>query len=146
MDDPVIEGRRGSSEEEINESIYKELRLRGVANADMEAVKAFDRGIEARGGKSTVIPAGFKRDGMPEASAKLYTEDELKGLMGHTMNLTEELRGRITGGDVSRSPYSLGDRNGCDYCAFKEICDGGRARRLKKHSFPETWTNNDRSE
>ena len=139
VDDPVIEGRRGSTEEEINESIYKELRLRGVANADMEAVKAFDSGIEARGGKSIVIPAGFKRDGMPEASAKLYTEDELKGLMGHTMNLTEELRGRITGGDVSRSPYSLGDRNGCDYCAFKEICDGGRARRLARHSFPEAW-------
>ncbi|MBQ7583328.1 MAG: PD-(D/E)XK nuclease family protein [Lachnospiraceae bacterium] len=139
VDDPLVEGERESTEDKINEAVRKELRLRGVANADMEAVKAFDREIADKR-RSLVIPAGFKRDGSPEASAKLYTEEELKGLLSHTMRLTDELRRDIAGGDVSRSPYSLGGSTGCDYCAYKEICDGGRKRILAKRVFPEAWT------
>ncbi len=139
VDDPVIEGGPGSTEEEITEAVRKELRLRGVVNSDIEAVKAFDRDIKDRG-KSIVIPAGYKKDGTPEASAKLYTEDELSGLMDHTLKLTDDLKKQITGGIVSKSPYMLNGSTGCDYCAYKEICDGGRLRKLVGHSFPETWT------
>ena len=138
VDDPVIEGARGSTEEEITEGIRKELRLRGVVNSDIAAVKAFDSEIAERG-RSVVIPVGFKKDGGYEAAAKVYTEDELFSLMDHSIKLTKELREEITGGNVSRSPYSLGNSTGCDYCAYRDICDGGGLRRLAKHDFPAAW-------
>ncbi|MCR5236324.1 MAG: PD-(D/E)XK nuclease family protein [Lachnospiraceae bacterium] len=138
VDDPVIEGARGSTEEEITEGIRKELRLRGVVNSDIAAVKAFDSEIAERG-RSVVIPVGFKKDGGYEAAAKVYTEAELFSLMDHSIKLTKELREEITGGNVSRSPYSLGNITGCDYCAYRDICDGGRLRRLAKHDFPAAW-------
>lgn len=142
VDDPVIEGRPGLTDDEIQEAVRGELKLRGVVNSDIDVVRAFDRDITVKG-RSLVIPAGFKKDGSPDASAKLYTGDELRGLMDHTMKLTEDLRDQITGGNVSRSPYSLGGSTGCDYCAYKDICDGGRRRQLVKHSFPETWNTDD---
>ena len=138
VDDPLIEGTKTSPEDEITKAIHKELRLRGVVNSDMEAIRAFDREITDTG-KSLVIPAGFKKDGTPEASAKLYTEGQLNGMIEHTLELTDSLRRRIVGGEVARSPYSLGDRTGCDYCVYREICDGGRRRVLSKQSFPEAW-------
>lgn len=138
VDDPVIEGRAGLLDSEIQEAVRGELKLRGVVNSDIDVIRAFDRDITDKG-RSLVIPAGFKRDGSPDASAKLYTGDELQGLMDHTIKLTEDLRSQITGGIVSRSPYSLGGSTGCDYCAYKAICDGGHRRRLAKHAFPETW-------
>ena len=135
----MVEGSRGSSDEELENAVRKELKLRGVVNADMDAIRAFDREITERG-RSIVIPAGFKKDGAPEAGAKLYTEEELNGLMRHTVELSQRLRQEIIGGDVSRRPYSLDGRTGCDYCAYKEICDGGKKKVLEKHDFPETWT------
>ena len=140
MDDPVVEGSRETGDEELKAAIRKELKLRGVVNADMDAVRAFDRDL-AEGGRSLIIPVGFKKDGTPGAGAGLYTEEELNGLMRHTMELAGRLREDIIGGDVSRHPYSLDGRTGCDYCAYKEICDGGRKRMLKKHDFPEAWAN-----
>ncbi|MBO5550586.1 MAG: PD-(D/E)XK nuclease family protein, partial [Lachnospiraceae bacterium] len=142
VDDPVVEGSRGSSDGELSLAIRKELKLRGVVNADMEVVKAFDGGL-AEGGRSIVIPAGFKKDGTPESNSGLYTEEELNGLMRHTVELSKRLRQEIVGGDVSKSPYSLGDRTGCDYCAYSEICSGGRKRKLVKHEFPGAWIGND---
>lgn len=138
VDDPIVEGTRNSGADEITDAIHKELRLRGVVNADMEAVRAFDKNL-SDGGKSVVIPVGFKKDGAPEASARLYTEEQLKGMMGHTLRLSDELRQRIAGGDVSRSPYQLDGRTGCDYCAYKDICDGGKKKKLEKHDFPDIW-------
>ncbi|MBR1524278.1 MAG: PD-(D/E)XK nuclease family protein, partial [Lachnospiraceae bacterium] len=138
VDDPVVEGSRETSEAEVDNAVRKELRLRGVVNADMDAVRAFDRDI-VESGKSVVIPAGFRKDGTPEASAKLYPEEALNGLINHTVELSKRLRQDITGGDVSRRPFSLGGRTGCDHCAYKEICDGGRKRVLTKQSFPEAW-------
>ncbi len=140
VDDPVVEGSRETGDEELKAAIRKELKLRGVVNADMDAVRAFDRDL-AEGGRSMIIPVGFKKDGTPGAGAGLYTEEELNGLMRHTMELAGRLREDIIGGDVSRHPYSLDGRTGCDYCAYKEICDGGRKRMLKKHDFPEAWAN-----
>ncbi|MBQ9361378.1 MAG: PD-(D/E)XK nuclease family protein [Lachnospiraceae bacterium] len=142
VDDPIVEGTRNSGADEITDAIHKELRLRGVVNADMEAVRAFDKNL-SDGGKSVVIPVGFKKDGAPEASARLYTEEQLKGMMGHTLRLSDELRQRIAGGDVSRSPYQLDGRTGCDYCAYKAICDGGRKKKLEKHDFPDIWSDAD---
>ncbi|MBR1913638.1 MAG: PD-(D/E)XK nuclease family protein [Lachnospiraceae bacterium] len=139
VDDPVIEGVRGSSDAELNAAVRKELRLRGVVNADMDAVQAFDKNVMASG-KSIVVPVGYKKDGSPERSAMLYTEEEMYGMMRHAVDLSGELRQRIVGGDVSRHPYSLDGRTGCDYCAYKDICNGGKKRMLEKHTFPEAWT------
>lgn len=138
VDDPVIEGVRESTEDEISGAVRKELKLRGVVNSDAEALKAFDRGL-AGGSRSMVIPVGLNKDGLPDSRSQIYTEDQLMGLMDHTLKLTEDIRKQITGGNVSRSPYMLDGRTGCDYCAYKEICDGGRRRKLEKHVFPETW-------
>lgn len=138
VDDPLVEGMRGSEQAVIDEEIRKKLKLRGVVNEDMEAVRAFDRDIEETG-RSIVIPAGFKKDGTPLSSAALYPEKALMGMVYHTIALTEELKNKIVSGEVSRSPYSLDGRSGCDYCAYKEICDGGRKRKLIKHAFPGDW-------
>lgn len=139
VDDPLIEGTRASEQSEIDAEIRKKLKLRGVVNEDMEALKAFDRDIEDSG-RSIVIPAGFKKDGTPLSNAALYSGEALLGMVDHTVSLTEDLRNKIVSGEVSRSPYSLDGRCGCDYCAYKEICDGGKKRRLEKHVFPGDWT------
>ena len=59
--------------------------------------------------------------------------------MDHTARRAVDLRSRIQEGIVSRSPYQLGKHTGCDYCSFREICDGGKKRRLEKMNYPEAW-------
>lgn len=138
VDDPVIEGARSTGEDSIKEEMRKELKLRGVVNADKRALTAFDRDIETNS-KSYVIPVGFKRNGDFVASSNVCSEEELIDLMDHTARRAVDLRSSIQEGIVSRSPYQLGKHTGCDYCSFREICDGGKKRRLEKMNYPEAW-------
>ena len=85
------------------------------------------------------MPVSFKSNGEPDSYAKLYTEEEMRGMLSHTIRLTDELRGRIKSGEVAKSPYMMDKRAECEYCAYKEICDGGHKRNLKKQVFPEAW-------
>lgn len=138
VDDPIVEGSRASADDELDQAVRRELRLRGVVNADEEAIRAFDRDVmETR--RSAVVPVSFKSNGEPDSYAKLYTEEEMRGMLGHTIRLTDELRGRIKSGEVAKSPYMMDKRAECEYCAYKEICDGGHKRNLKKQVFPEAW-------
>jgi ATP-dependent helicase/nuclease subunit B len=139
VDDPIVEGSRISTDEELDRAVRKELKLRGVVNSDMNAIRAFDRTVEETR-KSIVVPVSFKANGDPDSHAMLYTEEQMRGMMEHTINLAGELRERIRGGEVAKSPYELDKKTGCDYCAYKEICDGGTKRHLVKMDFPGTWT------
>ncbi len=148
VDDPVFDGLRNSSEDEISAFVKKELMLRGIVNGAPEVITSFDNTLKATE-NSLVIPAGLDKDGVPSAGrkkVKLYTEEQLRGMLDHTVRLTGDLKEKIIGGDISRSPYRLGNNDGCKYCRYKEICDGGRYRVLEKQEFPAAWTADTASE
>ncbi len=138
IDDPVVEGTRESKKEDIEKEIHKELRLRGVVNSDRAVINAYDSELVTNG-KSLIIPVGYKKDGSFDSFAQVYSEEEMNGLIDHTLKLTGDLRKRIIGGEVSKRPYMLGKATECEHCTYKTICDGGKKRFLKKKSFPEAW-------
>ena len=58
IDDPIIRSNSRISEEEIEKSIRKQLKMRGLLLADVRLIKKMDNNIN---GTSTIIPATINK-------------------------------------------------------------------------------------
>lgn len=93
-----------------------EVKMKGLAVEDMEAIKLADRNIS---GKSTVIPVTIKKDGSFGANTSAVTEEELQLLQKHLINMLIKSAEELYQGVVTAVP----DKNGaCSYCDFKSFC------------------------
>ncbi|MBO6112833.1 MAG: PD-(D/E)XK nuclease family protein [Lachnospiraceae bacterium] len=132
IDDPLVDSAKGADDDEILSKLHGELKLRGIVNSDRRVWKLFDRGIEERG-RSAVIPLAVKKDGEPDAYSVTASEEELKEMMSHTMELADSFKEAIKAGDIRKEPYELDGKTACDLCGYVSICDMGKRRKLKKN-------------
>ena len=96
LDDPVVEGNAGSTEEEIQEKILEELKLKGVA--------------------------GEVEDGSVSKKAKKAGREEFQILSRYVNHKIRDIGRKIFNGEIEAKPYQLGDDTGCDYCPYYGVC------------------------
>lgn len=71
------------------------------------------------------------------------SEDMFQTVLSFAKQKEESVKERMYAGEVSVSPYEMGDATGCDYCPYKDICgfdprlEGCSYRRLKQYSSEE---------
>lgn len=136
--DPIVDKEK--DEEQLEKQILKELRLDGIVNAEDEVVRHLDREIS---GNSLVIPVGRNKDNSLSKASKVLSPDDFRVLSGYAKSQMKKIGTKILKGDVSISPYELGNRTGCDYCPYRGICgfeetiSGYEYRRLPKQKKEE---------
>lgn len=96
LDDPVIDAASVRSEEEIQEKILEELKLKGVA-AEVED------------------PSASKK-------SQMAGREEFRILSNFVNRKISNIGRQILAGDIEASPYQLGDKTGCDYCPYHGVC------------------------
>ena len=96
LDDPVVEGHSGKTDEEIREEIFKALKLNGVA--------------------------GEVADESVSAKTKCAGKEEFKVLSGFVSHKIRQTGRKIFAGEIAADPYRLGDSTGCDYCPYHGVC------------------------
>lgn len=121
LDNPFAEQDGTLSEEEIDAELKKELRMRGIVNADEGIIGMMDTGI-ASGGRSDVIPAQMKADGSVAASSHAYGTDVLRTISNYVNLKIRELSKEILAGSIARNPYEYKEQSACSYCPYKEVC------------------------
>ncbi|MDE6421765.1 MAG: PD-(D/E)XK nuclease family protein, partial [Lachnospiraceae bacterium] len=121
MDNPFTEQDGTLSEEEIDAELKKELRMRGIVNADEEIIGMMDTAI-ASGGRSDVIPAQIKTDGSVALSSHAYPTDVLETISNYVNQKIRELSKKILAGNIARNPYEYKEQSACTYCQYKEVC------------------------
>ena len=119
--DPVVETEGELSEEELQKKIFGELKLNGVLSDDETVMGELDREL-APGKNSDVIPAGINKDGSVKKTSKTISREDFSALSSYVNETIFHLGQRMMQGLVTANPYSLGDKKGCDYCEFKNIC------------------------
>ncbi|MDE6904895.1 MAG: helicase-exonuclease AddAB subunit AddB [Lachnospiraceae bacterium] len=121
--DPVVEAEGELSEEELKQKIFGELKLNGVLSDDRMVVEEMDRELlEGGSGNSDVIPVGINKDGSLKKTSKTISREDFFALSSYVNETILHLGNRMMQGSISANPYSLGDKKGCDYCEFKNIC------------------------
>lgn len=96
LDDPVIEGDSGKTDEEIREEILQKLKLKGVV--------------------------GEEEDESVSTKARHAGQEEFAVLSRYVNHKIRQIGKRIFAGEISASPYRLGGETGCDYCPYHGVC------------------------
>lgn len=142
IDDPVVETDQEISEEELQKKILSELKLNGVINEDGNVIAGMD-GELSKGESSDVIPVGINKDGSIKKGSKTLSPEDFSTLSSYVNETIFHLGERMLSGEIGASPYSLGDKTGCDYCEYKSIChfdtriSGYEYRKLEELSSDE---------
>lgn len=135
----------------IQKNILKELRMNGIANADMEIVKLMDKKFGNDAGqingsvKSDIIPVETNKDGYPTKRSNIATKRQFSTMANYVNKKIEQLGSEILEGSTKINPYKLGDKKACDYCSYSGICGfdlklpGNNYRNLRKLAKDDVW-------
>lgn len=142
IQDPLVS--EADSEEKVEESILKELRLDGIVNADEEAVSHLERDLS---GASLCFPLRKNKDGSLSQNSHALQPREFETVLEYTREKERELKDRMYAGEIAAQPYELSGTTACDYCPGRDVCGfdirirGCTYRRLRKLSVPEAVEN-----
>ncbi len=141
--DPSISISNEISEQELNDLLYKEMRMSGLILDDPAAIQAMDHTFvdESTGdfcyASSDIIPLQYTKKGKPTASSLLASEAEYRKIMEFAAKRAASIGQSMKEGIIAPAPYRKNDFTPCSYCAFATICrydykDHPQYRNLKK--------------
>ena len=136
--DPMIQESMEADIQDVDQRLLKELKMNGLLQADPEVAKKLDHSLIS-------IPASFNKDGSFRKNASVATREQFALLNAFVKKKIAGIQEEILRGDAQPSPYELGKKDACEYCAFRPVCGYDRKlpgfahRRLKQFSDEELW-------
>jgi ATP-dependent helicase/nuclease subunit B len=137
--DPVVDGKRSMTEDEIRAAAGKELVRRGLILNDPDVLDAMEH---TDTGKYRYLPLGGKSD----AAVSRAQMDRLSQLVEDKLH---QAAGELAVGNIDADPYWRGeDKNPCRWCDYAAACHfesacGDRLRRQRALSAKEFWSSLD---
>lgn len=122
--DKNISAEKNITDEEIEDKIKQEFKMKGLILADVNIIKQMDTKIEETR-LSTIIPAALKKDGqISTARTSGITKEQFIYLQEYTNNLIKQISEEILSGKIDIKPYSniKEKQDACTYCNYKSIC------------------------
>ena len=123
VDDPIVEKSDNPQAE-----VLKKLRVKGLVNADMEAVRRLDHAfLDEAGGlaasvKSVRIPVETDKEGWYKKSSKVASEEMFSAISEYVYAKLKAESEEILAGAAEIAPYKCKKKTGCDYCDYASVC------------------------
>lgn len=143
ISDPIVSASN-DTEEEIEDKIKEELRLKGMVNSDKDIAVRMD----STEGTSLSIPVSRKADGSFDSRRSRIMSTEQFTMLGKYVDIKAvDTAGRILDGSIERNPYRDGQFSSCDRCPYNAVCgfsadiSGCDYRRIKKFDDEVLWNN-----
>ena len=140
IQDPILDREQAGGDPDS--MVLRAMRPKGVFNGASTVARRLDaRSLE---GESMWIPATY-RNGMPDEKHQL-TGAQFETLRAFVREQMKTFGKAIASGEISARPYQREERNGCQYCEFKEACgfdrkqEGYRYHRMRRKNPEEIWT------
>ncbi len=118
IDDPMV---KPVEEAGRQEEVLKALKPDGLCRSEREILQLLDRTLDD-GVTSSVIPAGFKKDGSLNQHTKAGDKELFAGMQAFASQKTGELGSRIMAGETAASPYQEQDQTACTWCPYLGVC------------------------
>ena len=121
--DPIIKSKKNLTEEEIEEKIRKEFRMKGLVLADIKVIKMMDKTLET--GTSTSIPISINKSGeISKLKSDIVTKEEFTKLREMVNKIIKQISNEILKGNIELKPmYNKKTKKAtCEYCEYRTIC------------------------
>lgn len=144
IDDPIV-----AKSEQVEEDIFKSLRMNGLVNEDKTVIGLMDQklagpdGNLAASAKSDIIPVETNKEGGLNKRSVVASARQMNAMVEYVNKKLVEDGQQILEGDAVLNPYRSGERTACDYCEFKSACGfdirlpGNNYRNLAKKPVDE---------
>lgn len=143
--DPLVDknGKHGGdSPEDIDREILKQLRMNGLVNSELEAIRHLDHTIEK---ESDIIPVVLKDGEVQAERSQVASGARFEKLRQFVHRKVASAGREILDGAAEVDPFKRGDRTACDYCPFHPVCGfdkktaGYEYRKLRNRKTEEIW-------
>ena len=120
--DPIVKASSHMSDEEIEEEIRKQFKMKGLILADIDIVKMMDTKLEK--GNSQIIPAYIDKEGNLSSKSSSITRKQFETLQKHIKKMIKQISEEILTGKIDVRPYyKVKDKKmPCEYCKYYSIC------------------------
>lgn len=119
--DNVVKNAKNMTEEEIENKIRNNFKMKGLILADISIIKLMDNKLQT--GASDIIPVYISKDGtISEKKSSVISKENFDGLQKQVKETIKEISKEILRGKVDIKPYNYNKKTGCDYCKYKTIC------------------------
>lgn len=119
--DNVVKNAKNLTEEEIENKIRNNFKMKGLILADINVVKMMDNKLQT--GSSDIVPVYISKDGtISEKKSSVIDKKSFDELQEKVKNIIKEISKEILRGKIDIKPYSYKKKTGCDYCKYKTIC------------------------
>ena len=119
--DNVVKNAKNLSEEEIENKIRNNFKMKGLILADISVVKMMDNKLET--GASDIIPVYISKDGtLSEKRSSVISKEDFDSLQKRVKDIIKEISKEILRGKIEIKPYYYNKKTGCDYCVYRTIC------------------------
>lgn len=112
----IIEVKRDTDMEKLEEQKQKKYRMNGLILNDKEIISSMEPG-----NKGLYIPVVLK-DGVAKKLDNVANIDELKSIEKYIEKLICNMANELQTGAMEVNPLIIKDKDICDYCEYKTIC------------------------
>lgn len=117
----IITSDKKITEEEIEEKLRKEFKMKGLILSDVKVIHMQDKTLKT--GTSKIIPATLNKDGeIVESKTNGVNIEEFKILQSYITRTIKQIAKEILRGNIELKPYNKKGQKPCEYCSYKAIC------------------------
>lgn len=121
MLEQMIKSDKRLEQEEIEEKIRANFKMKGLILADVKVVKLHDKNLQ--NGNSALVPAYIGKDGeLSEKKTSGVTAEQFNDLQKYMYTIIKQISKEILGGNIDLKPYYKDKKTPCKYCDYKSIC------------------------
>ncbi|MCI8272568.1 MAG: helicase-exonuclease AddAB subunit AddB [Clostridia bacterium] len=122
MKEQMAKSNKRLSDEEIENKIRSNFKMKGLILADVKVVKLHDKNLEK--GYSKIVPAYITKDGeLSEKNTSGVTKEQFEELQKYMYNIIKQISKEIFQGNIELRPYYKNKETPCKYCDYKSICN-----------------------
>ena len=128
----MVKADKRIDEDEIEEIIRKNFKMKGLIVADVKIIKMNDNSLQS--GSSKIVPAAITASGgVNEKWTNGVKQEEFKILQDYIYKTIRDISKEILKGRIDLKPYYKKGKTPCEYCNYKAIC--GFNTRLKDNNY-----------
>lgn len=141
VDDPIMDGSKKLTMENLEEEVLKTLKMKGLVIKDLKVVKEMDKTLEG-GGRSSIIPVtlnkpkkGSTEEEFRADSTSVITYGGFNALRTHMKEKVKEVCEDMLDGIIEVTPCKNGKSTYCDFCEFSSICQFDNTLGINKYKI-----------
>lgn len=138
----MVKADKKISEDEIEEIIRKNFRMKGLIIADVKIIKMNDNSLKT--GSSKLVPAAITASGsVNEKWTNGVKQEEFKILQEYIYKTIKDISKEILKGKIDLKPYYKKGKTPCEYCNYKAICGFNPRTEDNKYNYIDQKSKDD---